>query len=249
MRRVNFFRGLTGLLFIILFWQLFIIITKLPPYILPGPLAVAKTFIQQLPLLLSQSVPTVTETLLGLFGAIILGVLTAMTMAYIQLIRHWLKPILLISQALPTFAVAPLFVIWFGYGISAKIAVTILMLFFPITSAFFDGLRRTDTGWLDLAHILEANKWQTLWHIRVPAALPALVSGLRVATAAAPIGAVIGEWVGASKGLGFLILNANARMQIDVMFAALFMLVLWSLLLYFSMDYILRKYVNWQVEK
>lgn len=247
-RYKNQIRGLITTLGLLLFWQLFVMTTKLPPYILPSPLLVGTTLIQQFPMLISQSIPTIIETLTGLFGAIILGCFIAISMAYIASLRHWLKPVLLISQALPTFAIAPLFVIWLGYGMSAKVATTILMLFFPIASSFFDGLSRTDTALLDLAHIMKASKLRTLLYIRIPAAIPNLVTGLRVATAGAPMGAVIGEWVGASKGLGFLMLNANARMQIDVMFAALFILILWSLILYFTVDFLLKKYINWQRE-
>ena len=123
------------------------------------------------------------------------------------------------------------------------------MLFFPVTSAFFDGLRRTNPGWLDIANTMNGSRWRILWHIRVPAALPALASGLRVATAISPIGAVVGEWVGSSRGLGFLMLNANARMEISMMFAALFTIILMSLLLYFSVDKLLRLAIPWQVEK
>jgi putative hydroxymethylpyrimidine transport system permease protein len=239
-------RGILITLSFLVLWQLFVLMTRLPNYILPSPILVLQTLIQQFPLIISQSIPTIIETILGLLGAIILGCLTALSMAYIQTLKYWLRPILLISQALPTFAIAPLFVIWLGYGMISKIAITILILFFPIASSFFDGLSHTKSSWLDLAKIMGASKLRTLIYIRVPAAIPNLITGLKVATAGAPMGAVIGEWVGASKGLGFLILNANARMQIDLMFAALFILILWSIILYFSIDFILNRYLNWQ---
>lgn len=239
-------RGLIITLSLFILWQLLIAFTNLPPYILPSPLLVGKTLINQFPLIISQSIPTIIETLLGLLGAVILGCFTALSMAYIKTFKYWLRPLLIISQALPTFAIAPLFVIWLGYGMISKIAITILILFFPIASSFFDGLSHTKSSWLDLAKVMGASKFRTLIYIRVPAAIPNLITGLKVATAGAPMGAVIGEWVGASKGLGFLILNANARMQIDLMFAALFILILWSIILYFSIDFILNKYLNWQ---
>ena len=160
----------------------------------------------------------------------------------------WLLPILLISQVIPTFAIAPLLVIWLGYGMSSKIATTAIMLFFPITSAFFDGLRHTHPDLVDLARTMNAKKWRFFWHIRIPAALPYFASGLRIAVIAAPISAVIGEWVGASHGLGFLMLNANARMQIDLMFAALATLTLFSLLLYYITIVLLKKMIPWQNE-
>jgi len=171
--------------------------------------------------------------------------LTAISMAYWQPLRLWFMPVLVVSQAIPVFAIAPIFVIWFGYGITAKIAITTLMLFFPVTSAFYDGLRQTNKGWLDFAKVIQASRFRTLIFIKIPAALPALASGIRVAAVIAPIGAVVGEWVGSSRGLGFLMLNANARMQIDLMFAALFTIMTMALLLYFSVDKLLRMALPW----
>jgi putative hydroxymethylpyrimidine transport system permease protein len=171
-----------------------------------------------------------------------------LSMAFYRPVKNWFFPILIISQALPTFAIAPLLVIWLGYGMASKIITTMIMLFFPITSAFYDGLRRTELGWLDLAKTMRAKKWRVFLYIRIPAALPALASGLRVAAAIAPIGAVVGEWIGASHGLGYLMLNANARMQIDLMFAALFTIIIFSLALYFIIDALLRAALPWQPE-
>lgn len=242
------FRSTILILGLLLLWQLIVFLFHFPPYILPTPLDVIKTCIAQAPLLLQQAWPTIIETLLGLFLGSLVGMFTALSMAYFQPVRFWLFPILVISQAIPTFAIAPLLVIWFGYGMASKIVTTMLMLFFPVTSAFYDGLRRTPAGYLDLAKTMNGSRWRTLWHIRVPAALPNLASGLRVATAVAPIGAIVGEWVGSSRGLGFLMLNANARMQIDVMFAALFMIVLFALGLYFIVDKLLRRTIPWQIE-
>lgn len=242
------FRSTILIIGLLLLWQLIVFLFNFPPYILPTPLDVIKTCITQAPLLLQQAWPTIIETLLGLFLGSLVGMFTALSMAYFQPVRFWLFPILVISQAIPTFAIAPLLVIWFGYGMASKIVTTMLMLFFPVTSAFYDGLRRTPVGYLDLAKTMNASRWRTLWHIRVPAALPNLASGLRVATAIAPIGAIVGEWVGSSRGLGFLMLNANARMQIDVMFAALFMIILFALGLYFIVDKLLRRAVPWQIE-
>jgi putative hydroxymethylpyrimidine transport system permease protein len=243
-----FLRGIIILCGLIFIWQLIVVAFQLPPYILPSPWLVFKTGYANKALIFSEAMPTIIETILGLLLGTLLGCVTAITMAFFRSLKLWLLPILLISQAIPTFAVAPLLVIWFGYGLTSKIVTTILMLFFPITSAFFDGLRRTDLGWLDLAKTMNAKKWRVFWLIRIPAALPSLASGLRVATAIAPIGAVVGEWVGASRGLGYLMLNANARMQIDLMFAALFSIVTFSLLLYFTVDKLLRLAIPWQIE-
>jgi putative hydroxymethylpyrimidine transport system permease protein len=119
--------------------------------------------------------------------------------------------------------------LWLGYGIWSKIVMTILIIYFPVTSNFLDGLQRTEPGYLDLARTMQARARETLWRIRVPAALPAFGSGLKLAAVYAPIGAVIGEWVGASNGLGYLMLLANGRMKIDLMFAALFVLAVFTI--------------------
>ncbi len=243
-----FTRGIILTIGLILLWESLVTLLQIPSYILPSPVQVFKSWYTHRSLLISEAITTITETFLGLMLGTLFGCITALSMAFFRPATLWLLPILLISQAIPTFAIAPLLVIWLGYGMSSKIATTILMLFFPITSAFFDGLRRTELGWLDLAKTMQANKWSVFWHIRIPAALPSLASGLRVATAIAPIGAIVGEWVGASKGLGYLMLNSNERMQIDLMFAALLTLIVFSLTLYFSMDKILRKLIPWQQE-
>jgi putative hydroxymethylpyrimidine transport system permease protein len=126
--------------------------------------------------------------------------------------------------------------------------MAVLVIFFPVTANFADGLRRTDPGWLDLARTMNASPWAMLRHVRLPAALPAFASGLRVATAVAPIGAIIGEWVGASSGLGFVMINANARIQTDLMFAALFILAVVAILLYVLVDRGLRLLLRWSPE-
>lgn len=226
-------------------WQLIIILFKLSAYILPSPILVAKSLIANIGLIAKESIPTIFEAFIGFICSIILGGLAAVSLTYFRRARVWVLPILLLSQALPTFAIAPLFVVWFGYAEASKIATTILMLFFPITSAFYDGLIHTPVGFIDLAKTMNASKWQTLIQIQIPAALPSLGTGLRVAATFAPMGAVIGEWVGSVGGLGFLILQANARMQIDLMFAVLIVLILLTLLWYYTVDYLVNRLTSW----
>ncbi|MEI8055503.1 MAG: ABC transporter permease [bacterium] len=242
-------RGIIITIVLILIWQSIVILFNLPPYILPSPTLVLKSFGHHGVLILKQSIPTTIEATLGFILSCLLGMFSALTLIYFRPMRLWFLPILLISQALPTFAIAPLLVIWFGYGMMSKIVTTILMLFFPITSAFYDGLRHTPQTYLDLAQTMNAKKWQTLRHIRIPAALPSLGNGLRVAATFAPMGAVIGEWVGSSQGLGFLILNANSRMQIDLMFAALLVLVVLTLVFYFVIDILIKTIISWETEQ
>ena len=233
----------TGL---ITLWQLVVLATGVPPYILPGPLPVARALVAHLPVLAPHMATTVIEILLGLVLGTLLGSAAALTMILSPLLKRWLLPVLVISQAIPVFALAPILVLWLGYGMASKVAMAVLIIFFPVTASFHDGMQRTDRDLLDLARIMGASPTGVLRHIVIPSALPAFAAGLRVAAAVAPIGAVIGEWVGSSEGLGFYMLHANARMQVDLMFAALTLLAAASLTLYFCIDRLLDRLVYWQ---
>ncbi|OGT60851.1 MAG: ABC transporter permease [Gammaproteobacteria bacterium RIFCSPHIGHO2_12_FULL_45_12] len=227
-------------------WQALITLWQLPNYLLPSPGEVLLTFYHQAPLITAQSIPTLVETLLGFLLGILSGCLAGGILAFSRPLARWCLPLLIVSQAIPAFAIAPLLVIWLGYGLASKIAVAVLMIFFPIASAFYDGLNRTPPAWLEMACIMKATKWRQFWYIRIPSALPTLASGIRIAAVTAPIGAIVGEWVGASKGLGYLMLTANARMQIDMMFAALLIIVIIALGLYFTVDKLLRTFIWWE---
>ena len=235
-----------SLIMIILIWQAIVLIFSLPNFILPTPWQVAIALFQNYQSIAYNFMITFTETMVGLLSGVVFGCLTAILITNYKPLRTWLLPIMVVSQAIPTFAIAPIIVLWLGFGMSSKIAVTILMVFFPITSNFFDGLRKTPREYLELAHTMQATPLKILTHIRIPAALPSLASGLRIAAVVAPIGAVIGEWVGASKGLGYMMLNANARMQIDIMFAAMVVLMCFTLMLYLSIDTVLNRKFKWQ---
>ncbi len=234
---------------LVLVWQTIILLTHVPHYILPAPVNVAKAALTHAGPLFDHAMTTLFEIIAGLLIGTLLGTLSALSMIASLSLKRWLLPVLVISQAIPVFALAPLLVLWFGYGMSSKIAMAVLIIFFPVTAAFYDGLRSTEPEWLELAQVMNAKPLAVIRHIRIPAALPAFASGLRVATAVAPIGAVVGEWVGSSKGLGFYMLHANARMQIDVMFAALVVLGILALTIYFSVDRAMIKIVYWQKEE
>ncbi len=229
-------------------WQILVWWSGVPPYLLPGPGRVVATWFSHAGLIANHALVTIAEILIGLALGTLLGGASALCLAYFRPARPWLMPLLVISQAIPVFALAPLLVLWLGYGMASKVAMAVLIIFFPVTASFFDGLRRTDPGWLDLGQTMNGTRWSVLRHVRLPAALPAFASGLRVATAIAPIGAVVGEWVGASAGLGYLMLHANGRMQIDLMFAALLTLSLFAVALYFTIDAGLRRALLWQAD-
>lgn len=233
---------------LLLAWQAVVSLTGVARYILPGPVRVGQALVANAELLLAHAAVTGAEIVLGLLLGCILGGVSAIVVASFPPARRWLMPVLVVSQAIPVFALAPILVLWLGYGLLSKVAMATLIIYFPVTAAFFDGLRRTEPGWLDLARTMGGSRFRILRHIRIPAALPALSSGIRVATAVAPIGAVVGEWVGSSAGLGYLMLQSNARLQVDIMFAALLLLALMAVGLYFSVDVALRLALPWQAE-
>jgi putative hydroxymethylpyrimidine transport system permease protein len=217
-------------------------------YMLPPPFGVAIALAENHELILEHAGATFLEAVLGLALGAALGAESALIMCHWRAARRWLLPLLLIGLAVPVFAIAPLLVLWLGFGIAPKIVVVALIVYFPVTAAFFDGLRRTDPGWLDLAQVMNGSRWAVLRHVRVPAALPALASGLRIATALAPNAAIIGEWVGASSGLGYLMLHDNARTETARMFASLLVLAVFAVALYFTVDFMLRRLIAWQAE-
>ncbi len=215
---------------------------------LPAPAGVAIALAENFELILKHAGTTYLEAVIGLACGTALGVESALIMSYWRAARRWLLPLLLIGLAVPVFAIAPLLVLWFGFGIAPKIIVVALIVYFPVTTAYFDGLRRTDPGWLDLARVMNGSRWTTLRHVRMPAAMPALASGIRIATALAPNAAIVGEWVGASSGLGYLMMHDNARTETARMFAALVVLAVFAVALYFTVDFALRRLISWQAE-
>ncbi len=241
-------RALVVGLVIVGLWQIVVMLSGAPPFILPSPAGVAAALVEDAFLLAPHAGVTALEIVLGLIIGTVLGSVSAILMVWFRPVRAWLFPVLVISQALPVFALAPILVLWLGYGLASKVAMAVMIIFFPVTAALYDGLRRTDPGLLDLAQTMGAGSWAVLRHIRIPAALPVFASGLRVATAVAPIGAVVGEWVGSSAGLGYLMLHWNARMQVDSMFAALVVLSVLAVSLYFLVDRLLRRLTYWQTE-
>jgi len=210
-------------LIIIGVWQAIVMIFELPSFILPAPLSVFERLIERHDVLFRHSLATAQEIVFGLLLGLSMGLCFALQMLLFKPLKRWLLPILIISQAIPVFAIAPILMLWLGYGISSKVVMAAIIIFF-----------------------MGATKWQMLRRIQFPASLPTLASGIRVAVVIAPIGAVAGEWVGSSEGLGYLMLQANARMLIDEMFAALFILSALSVCLYFITDKLLKKFIPWE---
>lgn len=217
--------------FALLLWQGIVWLTGVPSFILPSPLRVAQAALDNRVLIAENALVTATEVILGLITGTVLGAFTAVQFATSDRLQRLVMPLLIFTQAVPVFALAPILTLWFGYGIGSKVVMAVLIIYFPVTSAFYDGLTRVPTDILDMAKTMGGTKRQIMRRIKIPHALPSLGTGLKLAAVYAPIGAVIGEWVGASKGLGYLMLLANGRAKTDLMFASLFTLVVMTLLL------------------
>ena len=236
----------TALGAVIIVWQVIVSLTGLPGYILPAPMRVLDTLWGSRALIGEHASVTLLEVVIGLAIGAGLGVITAIQLAMSPSARLFLRPILVFSQALPVFALAPILTLWLGYGLGSKIAMAVLIIFFPVTSAFFDGLMNTPRGYLDLAQTMGASTRHIMLKIRIPAALPSLASGMKLAAVYAPIGATIGEWVGSSQGLGYLMLLANGRVKTDLMFAAMLTLGVMSVTLYALISLALDRLIDYE---
>lgn len=235
--------------FLLLLWQVCIWIFNPANYLFPAPAAVLDAFTSNPDYLISNMFITIKEMVLGFLVGSFAGVVIALLLSQFQILDRYLMPLVVVTQTLPVFAIAPLLVIWFGFGIGSKIVMAALIIFFPVASAFYDGLKSTSSTWLDLAQSWKISKLQTLIHFRIPAALPSLMTGLKVAATIAPIGAVVGEWAGAAGGLGFVMLQANARTQTDVVFASLVLLGLSAWVLRWIVVQLADYFVWWSATK
>ena len=219
---------------------------RVPAYILPPPSRIFATFGTSLPLLAHHGAVTLAEILLGLLLATGFGVLLALALHASPSLERALRPFLLASQMIPVFAIAPLLVVWLGYGMGPKVVVTALIGFFPIAVNEWDGLRTAGAESIDLLRSMGATRRQLLVKLLFPASLPSFFSGLKVAATLSVVGATIGEWVGARRGLGFLMLESNARLRVDLVFASILMLTLVGLLLYAALRIIESRALRWK---
>ena len=229
----------------ILLWWLIHYLTNTPSYILPSPYEVLFSIKDNYILLSYHSLITFFEILFGFMLGLLFGMYTGILLIISKSMRKWMLPFIILTQAIPIFAIAPVLTLWVGYGIWSKIIMTTLIIYFPITIAFYDGLKRIDPMIIYLAKMMGASTYSMLIKIRIPFALPQLTSGLKLAAAFAPMGAVIGEWVGASKGLGYLMLYASGRVQIDLMFSSIIILAFFTILLYNLVSFISNYITRW----
>ncbi len=234
------------LLFFLVLWQAAVAVFALPHYILPSPILVFQTLGQSWDILLVHAGRTLVEVLAGFGAALAAGFVLAIGITYSRALRRALYPLVIASQTIPVIAIAPLLVVWFGYDMMPKVVMTALIAFFPVVVNTVDGLEATDPDLLDLMRLLQADWWQTFRKARFPAALPFIFSGLKIAAAISVIGAVIGEWVGADRGLGFLMIRANAQLRTDLIFASIVILSAMGILLFLAVCALERISMPWE---
>ena len=221
-----------GIVLTLLLWHWVCIQFKLPTSALPTPAQVLDAAIGRWDLLLSEGWVTLKETLYGFLLALALGIPIAVAVSNSQTLNLMFSPILIALQSVPKVALAPILLVWLGLGIESKLAIAWLVAFFPIVVDTSAGLQSTPRELLELARSLRASRWQVFSKVQFPAALPFIVTGSKVAVTLAVIGAVIGEFVGSSEGLGFLLMSATSQINSPLAFAALFALSALGILAY-----------------
>ncbi|MCL4458689.1 MAG: ABC transporter permease [Chloroflexi bacterium] len=236
---------LTTILALIVIWQLCTISFKIPVWLLPAPSLVVEKTLQWSSELPMHTWITFYETLAGFFLAIVIAVPLAVMIAYSPFLQNSIYPILLIAQSIPKVAIAPLLLIWIGYGEAPKILVAFLVSFFPIVVDTATGLNAVEPDLLDLIRSLSANQWQIFRKIRFPSSLPFFFSGLKVAITLSVVGAVIGEFVGSDRGLGYLILIASSHVNTGLAFGAMAILSMMGIILFFLVGILERIVCPW----
>ncbi|WP_309080692.1 ABC transporter permease [Zhihengliuella sp.] len=216
-----------------------------PAYILPSPADTWAAMTDNAAYLAQHTWVTTWETLIGFAIAIVVGIAVAVAMVYNKTMERTFYPIILFAQVVPKIAIAPLFIVWLGFGPQPKILVAVLMAFFPIVIAGISGLRAVDPEALELTSIMGSSRWKVFTKVRFPAALPELLGGLKVAATLAVTGAVVGEFVGANAGLGYVILQANGNIDTAMLFAALIIMSLMGVLLFMILDVVERLSIPW----
>ena len=238
---------LIGIVAFLLAWQLFVVIWKVPPYLLPTPTAIAQTFFQELPDLLHNGWVTVYEMLAGYALAVAVALPLAIAITSSRRFNELVMPTMLFFQIVPKVAIAPLFLVWFGVGATPKILVAFLISFFPIVIDAAVGLRSMSPEMADLAKSMGASRWQVFAQFRLPTSLPYLFSGLKVAATLAIAGTVVGEFVGADRGLGYMLLVTNSNMQTSLMFATIVALTIIGLVFYYLVELLESFLIPWHV--
>jgi len=237
------------LVFIAVAWDLAIRLFKIPPYQIPAPADVVTVLWQDWPELARQSWPTTYATICGFLLSALFGIPVAMLIAGSKTVESYVYPLLVFSQSVPKIAIAPLFVVWFGFGIFPKIISAFLLGFFPVVVSAVQGFKSVDPDMVDLARAMQGSRFHVFRAVNLPHALPAIFSGLKVSVTLAVVGAVVGEFVGSDSGIGYVLQRSIGTFDLPTMFAALVILALLGVVLFWVVDRIERFVVPWHVSE
>jgi NitT/TauT family transport system permease protein len=238
---------LAAALGVVALWHAAVVGFAVPAYLVPTPADVAQRLVEDARQLGFHAGVTLLEALGGFALAAVLGVVAAALLVWSPTLERAVMPVLLVIQTFPKIALAPLIVIWFGLGVGPKLMISFLVAVFPVLVSAIVGLRSVEKDMLDLARATQAPAWRVFWRVRLPFALPHIFGGLKVAVAFSVVGAVVGEWVGADRGLGYLLLWANANLDTPLLFAILVWLAVIGLALYYAVEWAERVALPWHV--
>ncbi len=240
--------GLISVLLGIIAWELIVRVTDLPRFILPSPVDVWVRFLKSLAdgSLLLHTGYTLLEITLGLFFGVISATIIGYFLAKSRSLEKILSPYLVASQAVPIVAIAPLLILWFGSGITSKVLICSLIVFFPVLVNTVVGVRAVPPVLYDLMRSVRATRWQILFKLELPASLPVLLGGLRIGATLSVIGAIVGELVDAKNGLGFLLKVGDFQYDTAMVFVAVFMLITLALMLYGIVTLLEKRFLRWQ---
>ncbi|MGB0120652.1 MAG: ABC transporter permease [Solirubrobacterales bacterium] len=219
---------------------------NLEDFLVPSPSQIFDVLWQDRALIAENARVTLIEIVAGFAIALAVGLLAASILSTSDLIRRTSYPVIVASQTIPIIVIAPVLVVWFGYGIGPKLAIISLICFFPITVNTLDGLRSVDPDAVKMMRTVWASKWQIFKRVEIPTALPYVFSGAKIAVAVAVIGAIFGEWAGSEKGLGHLMLQDNAQLMTDRLFASVFVLSLIAITLFGLISLLERRVLRWR---
>lgn len=231
----------------VLLWEAIVHVTGIKAYVLPAPSDILKAIWLKAPRLLNAAAYTVQSMLLGYIVAVVLGVAIALGIAFSKRIEGVVYPLLVFFQIIPKIAVAPLFIIWFGFGLMPKVLLVFLLSFFPVVVSAITAFRSVDADIMDLARSTGAGRLRTFWKVQLPHAMPTLFTGFKVAAALASTAAVVAEFVASDRGLGFLLLEFNGALDTTMTFATIIVLSVMGLLLYALVEVIERFTIPWHV--
>jgi len=232
-------------LLIILIWWALSAGGVVPAYMLPSPVDVCKAFVRDFPNLMHHALVSVKEAVYGLLIGAALAFVLACTMDRFLRLEEAVFPLLVVTQTIPTIAVAPLLVLWMGFGMAPKIVLVIITTFFPIAVSLLDGFKSVDTDAIALMRSMNATRWQIFRHVKFPTALPSFFSGLRISASYAVVGAVISEWLGGFEGLGVYMTRVRKAYAFDKMFAVIILITAISLLLMATVNLLRRLSMPW----